>query len=64
MALTDVLHALGVTVVELPNLPGDVFYVDECHVALVRADLHPCVRDAALDWVLSQAFVPAPGSAV
>jgi hypothetical protein len=59
----DVLCALGVTVVDLPNLPGPVFYVEECNVALINADLTPEARAAALDWVLNEAFVQdAPAS--
>lgn len=46
------LSALGVTVVEVPDLDVEVCYISDRHVGLIRAGLPEAALRRAYDWLL------------
>jgi len=54
----DLAVRLGIRVVEVPDLPRVVIYLQRYDLALVKADLDPQTRAVAADWLLSEAVRP------
>lgn len=50
-----IIEALGVKIIEVPDLPSKVALVRNQGVALIRADLDPASLEWVADWLLQQA---------
>lgn len=60
----DLLAALGVVVVEVPDLPDESCWVNSQRVALIRSGLDDETREWVLDWVVQRACREAVAAAV
>lgn len=59
--MENVLRALGVVVVPVPEITRAAYYFEDEQIALVRDDLLPDRRDRALEWLVHRALETSPG---
>lgn len=57
----DLVVRMGTQVIEVPELPKPLMYVDEYDVAFVRSGLDDARCAELADWLLSECARPALG---